>query len=263
MTKIEWTDESLNVMTGCTPISEGCKNCFAKAMSKRLKGMGQHKYRNEFQPTLHPESFFKVDEWKKPRKIFMNSMSDTFHDDFANIDILHMFDLMACEKRHTFQVLTKRARRLQILDHRITWTDNIWMGVSVELKKYYSRIYQLISTNAKVKFLSLEPLLGPMPDLPLYKIDFVIVGGESGPKSKIRKMELDWARDIRDQCVEQGVKFFYKQGGTLNKCKEVLSGSIENRGMFFLDINVIKHSHKMCGSKGCRYLDGQIWEQMP
>ncbi len=264
MTKIEWTEQTLNVITGCTPISEGCKNCYAKTLSKRLKAMGKYKYRNEFDVTLHPNEISKIDSWKKPCKTFLNSMSDTFHKDVYDQFIKELFGIMSVFPEHTFQILTKRSDRLKELSSKLIWSKNIWMGVSVELAKYYNRIDDLRSTKAAIKFLSLEPLLGPMPNLNLEGIDWVIVGGESGPKSKIRKMELDWAWDIRDQCVDQGVKFFYKQGGTLNPCdKEELTASLENRGMFFLDINVKKLNHDICSSKGCRFLDGICWEEMP
>ncbi len=250
MTKIEWTEQTLNVITGCTPISEGCQNCYAKTMSRRLKAMGQEKYRNEFRVTLHPSEISKIDSWKKPRKIFLNSMSDTFHKDVYDQFIKELFGILSVFPEHTFQILTKRSERLKELSPKLIWTKNIWMGVSVELDKYDNRIDDLRSTKAAIKFLSCEPLLGPMPNLNLEGIDWVIVGGESGPKSKVREMHLHWARDIRNQCIEQGVKFFYKQGGTLNQC---------GRRHWFPNLT----DHTICSSKGCRYLDGKLWEEMP
>ncbi len=214
---IEWTESTWNPLTGCTKISPGCKNCYAERMAKRLKAMGQEKYRNGFRLTLHPESLTEPLRWKKPQMIFVNSMSDLFHKDVPVDFIRQVFDVMRRAHWHTFQVLTKRAERLVELDSRILWPENVWMGVSVENRDYTFRIELLRQTHAYVKFLSLEPLLGPIPDLKLEGIHWVIVGGESGPKA--RPIEREWVTSIRDQCITCGVPFFFKQWGGTNKKK--------------------------------------------
>ena len=208
---IEWTEATWNPVTGCTKVSPGCKHCYAERMSRRLKAMGQPKYANGFELTVHPECLDQPLEWKKPRMIFVNSMSDLFHKDVPFSFIQDVFRVMRQAAQHTFQVLTKRSRRLLELNPRLDWPDNVWMGVSVENQDYKFRIDHLRKTAAHVKFLSLEPLLGPLPDLDLHSIDWVIVGGESGPGA--RPMDEAWVIDIRDQCQAHDVPFFFKQWG--------------------------------------------------
>lgn len=215
LSKIEWTEVTWNPTTGCNKVSAGCKNCYAESFSKRLKGMGIDKYKNGFKLTLHPDVLDFPKKLRKPHKIFVNSMSDLFHEKIPLEFIQKVFKVMSDCPQHIFQVLTKRAERLEELSPYLNWTDNIWMGVSVEDEKVKNRIDNLVRTDAKIKFLSLEPLLGPLPKLKLKKIDWVIVGGESGRKS--RKIEKDWVEDIRKQCEKNNVAFFFKQWGGMNK----------------------------------------------
>ncbi|MBI5403788.1 MAG: phage Gp37/Gp68 family protein [Ignavibacteriae bacterium] len=215
LSKIEWTEVTWNPTTGCNKVSAGCKNCYAESFSKRLKGMGIDKYKNGFKLTLHPDVLDFPKRLRKPHKIFVNSMSDLFHEKIPLEFIQKVFKVMSDCPQHIFQVLTKRAERLEELSPFLNWTDNIWMGVSVEDEKVQHRIDNLVKTNAKIKFLSLEPLLGPLPKLKLKKIDWVIVGGESGRKS--RKIEKDWVEDIHKQCEKNNVAFFFKQWGGMNK----------------------------------------------
>lgn len=229
--KIEWTESTWNPLTGCTKVSPGCKHCYAERMARRLQAMGQEKYINGFKLTLHPEALEEPLKWTKPQMIFVNSMSDLFHKDVPSSFIQQIFNVMQRAHWHTFQILTKRAERLLELDPQIQWPGNVWMGVSVETTDYIFRIDLLRQTHATIKFLSLEPLLGPLPNLNLTSIDWVIVGGESGPKA--RPINPEWGREIRDQCTNQGVPFFFKQWGGTNK------------------------------KKTGRLLDGQIWDQMP
>jgi protein gp37 len=215
--KIEWTQVVWNPTTGCTEVSAGCANCYAKIMSKRLQAMGQPKYKDNFEVRIHPSELQIPYKWKKPRVVFVNSMSDLFHKDVPLEFIKQVFKVMNENPQHTFQVLTKRAKRLFELQEELEWTPNIWMGVSVENQKVIDRIDFLRKTNAKTKFLSLEPLLGTLPNLNLLDIDWAIVGGESGPKS--RPIEKAWVEDIQNQCKEQNVAFFFKQWGGKNKKK--------------------------------------------
>jgi protein gp37 len=228
---IEWTDSTWNPVTGCTKVSPGCKHCYAERMAERLQAMGQSNYRNGFELTLQPHMLELPLRWRKPQTIFVNSMSDLFHKDVPVDYIQRVFDVMRRAHWHRFQVLTKRADRLAELDAKILWSENIWMGTSVENAKYRTRIDELRSTRALVKFLSLEPLLGPLPSLDLRGIDWVIVGGESGPKA--RPMNPEWVTDLRDQCRIAGIPFFFKQWGGKNK--------------------------KLAG----RILDGRTWDEMP
>lgn len=214
---IEWTESTWNPITGCTKISAGCKECYASKLALRLQAMGQEKYREGFKPTMHPQTLKDPNKWKKGKLVFVNSMSDTFHKDFPLAFIQQMFGVMNGTARHTYQVLTKRADRLEELNPFLTWTNNIWMGVSVENEKVIDRIDHLRNTDAKVKFLSCEPLLGPLPNLNLEGIDWVIVGGESGPNA--RPIEKEWVEDIQQQCEKAGVAFFFKQWGGVNKKK--------------------------------------------
>jgi protein gp37 len=228
---IEWTESTWNPLTGCTKISPGCKHCYAERMAKRLQAMGQPNYRSGFKLTLHENALEKPLEWKKPQVIFVNSMSDLFHKDVPVEFILEVFDVMRRTHWHTFQMLTKRADRLEELSPRIEWPENVWMGVSVENQDYTFRIDYLRKTGAKVKFLSLEPLIGPLHNLNLKGIDWAIVGGESGPGA--RPLDPVWVTDIRDQCLKARVPFFFKQWGGTNK------------------------------KKAGRMLEGRTWNEMP
>jgi protein gp37 len=228
---IEWTETTWNPLTGCTKISPGCKHCYAERMSLRLQAMGQANYANGFDLTLHEHMLEVPLRWRKSRLVFVNSMSDLFHKDAPEEFILRVFDVMRRASWHVFQVLTKRADRLAKLSPRIDWPDNVWMGVSVERADYLFRIDHLRQTGAKVRFLSLEPLLGPLPGMDLKGVDWVIVGGESGPGA--RPMKEQWVRDIRDQCLAAEVPFFFKQWGGVFK------------------------------SRNGRTLEGRTWEQMP
>ena len=212
---IEWTESTWNPITGCDKISPGCKHCYAEVMARRLKGMGQANYRNGFELTLQPQMLERPLSWRKPQMVFVNSMSDLFHKDVPLSYIQQVFDVMRRASWHTFQVLTKRAERLEELAHRLPWPSNVWMGVSVERADYAFRIEHLRRTPAMVRFLSLEPLLGPLPRLDLEGIDWVIVGGESGPRA--RPMKEEWALEILGQCRNAGVPFFFKQWGGRNK----------------------------------------------
>jgi protein gp37 len=224
---IEWTEMTWNPVTGCTKISAGCKFCYAEVMSRRLMAMGVDKYKEGFKIATHSAALNIPYTWKKPKTVFVNSMSDLFHPEVPFEFIQAVFKVMNENPKHIFQVLTKRAELLYMYGQNLTWTDNIWMGVSVENEKVMDRIDFLRQTNAKIKFLSLEPLIGALPNLNLDKIDWVIVGGESG-KGKIRTMESDWVDEIHAQCKKQKVAFFFKQWGGSNKKKtgRLLHGQI-------------------------------------
>jgi len=228
---IEWTESTWNPLTGCTKISAGCKNCYAERMAKRLQAMKQPHYIDGFELTLHPDSLEIPLTWKKPQMIFVNSMSDLFHQDVPIEFIQQVFEVMNKAHWHTFQVLTKRAERLAQIAKYLPWSSNIWMGVSVENSDYLFRTEYLKATDAHVKFLSLEPLLGPLKSLDLCGIDWVIVGGESGPGA--RPVEVSWIRQIRANCVDNDVPFFFKQWGGVRK--------------------------KQAG----RTLDGRTWDELP
>lgn len=228
---IEWTESTWNPLTGCTKVSPGCKNCYAERMANRLKAMGQPNYVNGFNLTIHPHTIELPLKWKKPQMIFVNSMSDLFHESVPEDFIHQIFDVMHKASWHTFQILTKRSLRLLELDNKISWPMNVWMGVSVENSEYTYRINHLRSTHAKIKFMSLEPLLGPVENLNLTEIDWVIVGGESGPGA--RPIHEEWVTNIRDQCLISQIPFFFKQWGGVRK---------KNNG---------------------RILQGQIWNEIP
>ena len=215
LSKIEWTESTWNPVTGCTKISTGCKNCYAEKMAVRLKAMGNPNYVNGFKLTLHEHVLDLPLSWKKQRTIFVNSMSDLFHKDVSDKFILQVFDVMRKARWHTFQVLTKRSERLLKMDSSIEWPSNVWMGVTVESEEYINRIDHIRNTNANIKFLSFEPLLGPLTNLNLRGIDWVIVGGESGPGA--RQIKEEWIIDIREQCLLKGIPFFFKQWGGVNK----------------------------------------------
>lgn len=223
---IEWTETTWNPVTGCSKVSAGCLNCYAERMSKRLKAIGQKRYRNGFKLTLHRESLDEPYLWKKPRIVFVNSMGDLFHEKVSFEFIWDVFKVMNENKRHIFQILTKRSGRLVELAPQLKWSENIWMGVTVENNDYVFRADDLRKVNCAVRFLSLEPLLAPIPDLDLKKIDWVIVGGESGLGCRVIKRE--WVLDIKRRCEDKNISFFFKQwGGTYrNKNGRVLEGKV-------------------------------------
>lgn len=226
--KIEWTESTWNPVTGCTKISEGCLNCYAERLAKRLHAMGQKKYKNNFNVTLHPDCLNDPLAWKKSQIIFVCSMSDIFHKDVPDEFIKQVFAIMNKTSWHTFQVLTKRSDRLAKLAPELTWTDNIWMGVTVESNTQKARIKDLLKIPAKVKYLSIEPMITQIKPLSLKGIDWVIVGGESGPGA--RPIEESWVTYIRDTCIKEQVPFFFKQWGGINKKKsgKLLEGQIWN-----------------------------------
>ncbi|HEX4948037.1 MAG TPA: phage Gp37/Gp68 family protein [Blastocatellia bacterium] len=228
---IEWTEATWNPLTCCTKISPGCKHCYAERMAKRLMVMGQANYANGFKLTLQEQMLNLPLTWKKPRTVFVNSMSDLFHKSVPADYIERVFKVMNAAHWHQFQVLTKRSERLSEMSSQLKWSANIWMGVSVENQDYTFRIDHLRQTDAQVKFLSLEPLLGPLPNLNLRGIDWVIVGGESGPGA--RPMNPDWVKQIQVQCNHAKVAFFFKQWGGVHK------------------------------KKTGRQLDGRTWDELP
>lgn len=231
LSSIEWTDATWNPVTGCSKISPGCKNCYAERMAKRLQSMGQPRYRDGFKLTLQPDVIEQPLAWKKPRLVFVNSMSDLFHDEVPLSYLEKVFQVMAEASWHVFQVLTKRSERLAEVASTLTWPSNVWMGVSVEREDYTYRIDDLSGIPAAVRFLSVEPLLGPIKRLSLRNIDWVIVGGESGPHA--RAVDPGWVRSIRNDCVLAGVPFFFKQWGGTRK------------------------------STTGRVLDGRTWDELP
>ncbi|HWP30623.1 MAG TPA: phage Gp37/Gp68 family protein [Fimbriimonadales bacterium] len=215
VSEIEWTEMTWNPVTGCTKVSQGCKHCYAERFAKRLKAMGVKQYENGFKITLHPELLDVPLKWKKPRFIFVNSMSDLFHEKVPFEFIQKVFRTMCECTWHTFQVLTKRSDRLKEIASLLPWPNNVWMGVSVEDERVLYRVHDLLQTPARVKFLSCEPLIGPLDDLPLDGIHWVIVGGESGPKA--RPMKKEWVISIYRQCRQANVPFFFKQWGGVRK----------------------------------------------
>jgi protein gp37 len=229
--KIEWTGSTWNPVTGCVKISSGCANCYAERMAKRLQAMGQPNYANGFKLTMHEHAVELPLKWKKPQTIFVNSMSDLFLEGVPVSFIKKVFDVMVKAHWHTFQVLTKRASRLEELSSQLPWADNIWMGVTVESHEYTRRMDHLRKSGAYIKFLSIEPLLSAIPGLNLEGIDWVIVGGESGPGA--RPVDPAWVLDIRNQCLKANAPFFFKQWGGTNK--------------------------KAAG----RLLEGKTWDEMP
>jgi protein gp37 len=237
---IEWTEATWNPTTGCDRISDGCDHCYALSLAKRLKAMGSVKYQNDGDPrtsglgfglTVHRDALAVPYRWREPRRVFVNSMSDLFHARVPLSFVRDVFTVMDETSQHTYQVLTKRSLRLRRVADLLDWPSNLWMGVSIENADHLDRVEHLRTVPAAVRFLSLEPLLGPLPSLDLTGIDWVIVGGESGPN--YRPIDLDWIRDLRDQCLDAHVAFFFKQvGGRTPKA-------------------------------GGRHLDGRVWDQMP
>lgn len=214
---IEWTDMTWNPVTGCTKISQGCKHCYAERLAHRLHIMGLERYRNDFRVTLHHDLIDLPFSWKKPRMIFVNSMSDLFHEDVPTTFIQKVFMTMEKTPQHIYQVLTKRSDRLVKIASALTWPANVWMGVSVEDARVLHRVRELSATPARIKFLSCEPLIGPLDQLPLNEIDWVIVGGESGPRA--REMKKEWVESIFHQCRTHHVAFFFKQWGGTRKSR--------------------------------------------
>lgn len=210
-TAIEWTNATWNPVTGCSKISPGCKHCYAERLALRLRAMGNPRYRNGFAVTLHEDQLSLPLRWREPRRIFVNSMSDLFHEAVPEPFIHQVFETMKRAHWHTFQILTKRAVRLAQMAPTLSWPQNVWQGVSVESARYTSRVHQLVKVPAAVRFLSVEPLLGPITDLPLTGIHWVIVGGESGPAH--RTIDPVWVHDLRRQCTAAHVPFFFKQWG--------------------------------------------------
>ncbi len=228
---IEWTESTWNPITGCSKISKGCQHCYAERMAIRLQAMGNPNYINGFELTLHDHALNLPLTWKQPQSIFVNSMSDLFHEDVPEDFIQMVFQVMKQASWHTFQILTKRSKRMIELNPHLLWPENVWMGVTVEDQDYDFRIDDLREIDAHVKFLSLEPLLGPLPHLDLNNIDWVIAGGESGPGA--RPIEQNWVVDIRDQCLNARVPFFFKQWGGFRK------------------------------KRNGRMLEGRFWNEMP
>ncbi|WP_295770146.1 phage Gp37/Gp68 family protein [uncultured Mucilaginibacter sp.] len=244
---IEWTELTWNPVTGCKKISPGCKFCYAEVMSRRLKAMGQEKYRDGFKIRIHPETLNIPYTWKKPKIVFVNSMSDLFHDEIPLEFIKAVFAVMNDTPQHIYQVLTKRSDRLFEIADQLNWTPNIWMGVSVENEKYSFRINDLSQIKAKTKFLSIEPLIGPVNNLQLNNIDWVIVGGESGHGA--RPIKYEWIESIRKECLIHGVPFFFKQWGKPKYNNNPLDPTIDKE-------------HPQHAKGGCE-LNGQIYRELP
>lgn len=237
---IEWTEATWNPTTGCDRVSSGCDNCYALSLAKRLKAMGVAKYQTDGDPRtsgpgfgvkLHPDTLRLPQTWSKPRLVFVNSMSDLFHARVPTDYVQRVFAVMAASPMHSFQILTKRSRRLVRIASQVEWPSNVWMGVSVEKDDQCARVDDLRAVPAAVRFLSLEPLLGPLPSLDLTGVNWVILGGESGPRA--RPIDPEWVREVRDHCIGLNVPFFFKQWGG--------------------------HTPK----RGGRILDGRTWDQMP
>jgi len=265
--KIEWTEITWNPVTGCTKVSPGCAHCYAHAMARRLQAMGQPNYRNGFRVTLHERALEVPLRWRRPRMIFVNSMSDLFHENVPRWFIRRVFEVMCQTSHHRFQLLTKRSERLLALSDDLPWPKNVWAGVSVENSDYLFRLDHLRRTAARLKFVSFEPLLGPVhEDLDLTGIDWVIVGGESGPRA--RPMHPDWVRGIRDRCMAAGVPFFFKQWGEWGFVGADATHALTSRG----ELTRITPETEIRGAWPCkrigkkkagRILDGRTWMEMP
>lgn len=228
---IEWTEATWNPVTGCSEVSPGCAHCYARTFAERFRGVSGHPYEQGFDLRLWPERLEQPLKWARPRTIFVNSMSDLFHEDIPLDYIGEVFDVMGRAQQHTFQILTKRHERLAALAPALTWHPNVWMGVSIENRRFVGRADYLREVDAAVRFVSAEPLLGPLEGLDLSDIDWLIAGGESGPKH--RAVKIEWLRDLRDRCGDEGVAYFFKQWGG--------------------------HRPKAGG----RLLDGRTWDEMP
>jgi len=246
LSNIEWTELTWNPTTGCTKVSQGCKNCYAEVMSKRLKAMGVLKYKNGFKVALHPEELAKPFSWKKRKIVFVNSMSDLFHPEVPLEFIQSVFDVMN-STNHIYQVLTKRPERVKELENKLKWSENIWLGTSVEEETVVKRAVDLVKCGAKTKFLSVEPLIGPVNSLNLKGIDWVIVGGESGHKA--RPLKQEWVEHVKTLCKISNTPFFFKQWG-----KKSFNSNPEDP--------TIAKEHPMHAKGGCQ-LNGEVYREMP
>jgi protein gp37 len=229
--RIEWTEATWNPVTGCSKVSPGCAHCYAETFAERWRGLPGHPYQQGFDLRLWPERLEVPLRWRRPRTIFVNSMSDLFHEEIPAEYVAEIFDVMQRADWHVFQILTKRPERLEALADDLPWPPNVWMGVSIENRRFVHRADYLRRTPAQTKFISAEPLLGPLEGLDLSGIDWLIAGGESGPRH--RPMDVEWARDLRDRCVEENVAFFFKQWGGIRS------------------------------KSGGRMLDGRVWDELP
>lgn len=273
---IEWTEATWNPTTGCDRTSPGCDHCYALTMARRLKAMGNPKYQNDGHPltsgpgfgiTSHRDQLAVPHSWKAPRTIFVNSMSDLFHPDVTNEFITDVFQVMVDTPRHTYQVLTKRSQRLAKIAPLLPWPDNLWMGVSVESDRYSFRVNHLRKVPAAVRFISAEPLLGPLPNLNLSDIDWLIAGGESGAGA--RPMHPDWIRDLRDRCITAKVAFFFKQWGAWAPNGESGAMSVSLAGDFvdepprLLVPGAPVAMRRLGKGAAGRRIDRRVWSQMP
>jgi len=245
-TTIEWTDTTWNPVTGCTKVSPGCTHCYAETFAERFRNVPGHPFEQGFDVTLRPERLDLPASWKAPRMVFVCSMSDLFHEDIPDDFISRVFDTMQRTPRHTYQLLTKRVERLLDLSSSLPWASHVWMGVSVESAHYLHRIDALRRTGAYRRFVSLEPLLGPMPHLDLKGIDWVIVGGESGQQA--RPIDPSWVQGIRDHCRQQRIPFFFKQWGRAKHNPDPL------------DPTMVK-GHPSYAKGGCQLDGAVIWER--
>lgn len=270
---IEWTQATWNPVTGCSKVSPGCAHCYAETFAERFRGVAGHPYTQGFDLTLRHDRLMLPLQWRQPRLIFVNSMSDLFHEDVPYTFVRHVFDVMEQASQHRFQLLTKRARRLVELAPHLRWPANVWMGVSIENRQFAGRASELRQVPAAVRFISAEPLLGPLDDLSLQGIDWLIVGGESGPGA--RPMHPEWVRSLRDRCANASVPFYFKQWGAYRP----LEGRSEAPGSSVTSIDV--RGHRQHGSttvgrsarvvlmrrvgkhRAGRLLDGREWSQMP
>jgi len=228
---IEWTESTWNPVTGCSKVSPGCAHCYAETFAERWRGIPGHPYEQGFDLRLWPARVEQPLRWRRPRMIFVNSMSDLFHEEIPFDFLCDIFDVMVAAEQHTFQILTKRHERLRELAPLLPWPPNVWMGVTIENRRFVRRADALRSVDCAVRFISAEPLLGPLEGLDLSGIDWVIAGGESG--SGFRRVKPEWLRDLRDRCQVEGVAYFFKQWGGIRP------------------------------KTGGRTLDGRTWDEMP
>jgi protein gp37 len=273
---IEWTESTWNPTTGCDRTSPGCDHCYALTMARRLKAMGNPKYQLDGDPktsgpgfgiTTHPDQLALPHSWIAPRTIFVNSMSDLFHPEVSDEFIADVFQVMADTPRHTYQVLTKRAQRLSKIAPKLPWPDNVWMGVSIESDRYVFRANHLRKVPAAVRFISAEPLLGPLPSLDLSGVGWLIAGGESGPGA--RPMHPDWVRNLRDRCISADVAFFFKQWGAWAPNREAGSMSVSLQGEFVDELPRVTvpgapvAMRRVGKGAAGRRIDRRVWNQMP